>query len=316
MPNDQEKDLGFRVGVESTDKVNTQKGPTDRAVAEITHQQGTMRNVTGAQALDALEHEPVADVSFAEAVEQLNGHLDLIAARDQAVKTAEKYGITQVLIQKGVIQNAEEFSALFDGVRVSKKAIAGVKAYSKRPGDVLPIFDAGGMTPRELLNLVFANVPHDKNYAEFRDLERIRQIDPASATPRLDASSSWDQQLSAFRSAYAAAKDFAPTGPRLIFTPNELNAGRVDTSATQDLIAAQNGQLNFLDLNADLLRIRAQLDRGVIPDTGIYSRYPLQVLPSGHVLVIYRGERSREIIFGSVAPDRSDLLTGSRIMLG
>lgn len=214
----------------------------------------------------AVDTEPNKRVSFAEAVKALEGKLDLEAARTDAVKSHGRWGLVDALVKAGAIKDATEYGKLFDKATVNEADLPKVREMIERGEKVLPIFDAGEMTPDELFAVLFTEggVPHYTDSYGFKNLAKLRKIDPKYIPDLANlAGRSYDEQLAAFKGAYKEADSLKPTGARVLFTPDKREISRIGTSATQDMQAFAKGEMGFLDPNADFLRYRDQMDAGL-----------------------------------------------------
>lgn len=301
----------------------------------------------------AVETEPDKRVSFAEAIKLLEGKLDLEAARTYAVKSHGRWGLVDALVKAGAIKEPEEYGALFDKATVSEADIKRVRKIVERGKKVLPIFDAGEMTLDELFEVLFikGGVPHYTNSYGFRNMAKIRRIDPKDIPDLANlVGKPYEEQLDAFKAAYKEANPMEPTGARILFTPDKLVTTRTGTSATQDIQAFVKGGVSFLDPGADFLRYRAQMDAGLrkiagrrgnfdgmdekayrafldkafvdktidkyMPDRKKITRYPNYAFENGGVLFLLFNTEYHEVYVDSCDPARAHVLLGSRISLG
>ena len=302
--------------------------------------------------MDAVEGEPDKRVSFAEAVKLLEGKLDLEAARTDAVKSHGRWGVVDALVKAGVIKDASEYAALFDKATISEADLGKVGGMLERGKKVLPIFDSGEMTPDELFAVLFieSGVPHYTDTYGFKNLAELRRIDPKDIPDLANlAGKSYDEQLAAFKAAYKEADPMEPTGARVLFTPDEREVTRTDTSATEDMQAFAKGEMSFLDPNADFLRYRAQMDAGLreidgrgnfdgmtdeayrafldksfadktidkyMPDRKKITRYPNYAYKNGGAPYLYLFPFDRKVHVHYCSPDDAGDRLGSRISLG
>ena len=239
-------------------------------------EQAGMQTSTGDAARATLERAPDQRISFGEAVQLLKGKLDLEAARIDAVKSHGRWRLVGALIKAGVINDATEYGALFDNVTINAADIMKVRASLERGEKVLPIFDAGAMTPYELFAVLFTEggVPNYTNSYGFQNLAKLRRIDPKDIPDLANlAEKLYQEQYAAFEAAYKEADDMRPTGARVTFTPNEREVTRTGTSTAEDMQAFAKGEISFLDPNADFLRFRAQMDAGLREIAGIQVNF-------------------------------------------
>lgn len=232
----------------------------------VIEEQTRMQTETRDATRTTLERTPDKRVPFAEAAKLLEGKLDLEAARTDAVKSHGRWGLVDALVKAGVIKNASEYGALFNKATVNEADLKKVRESLERGEKVLPIFDAGEMTPDELFARLFTGcgVPHYTDSYGFKNLAKMRRIEP-KAIPDLAnlAGKSYGEQLAAFKAAYKEAAPMEPTGARVLLTSDKREVIRTGTSATQDMQAFSKGEMSFLDPNADFLRYRAQIDAGL-----------------------------------------------------
>lgn len=301
----------------------------------------------------AVDTEPNKRVSFAEAVKALEGKLDLEVARTDAVKSHGRYGLVDALVKAGDIKDASQYGALFDIATVSEADLKRVCEMIERGEKVLPIFDAGKMTPDELFAVLFTEggVPHYTDSYGFKNLAKMRRIDPKDIPDLANlAGKSYDEQLAAFKAAYKEADPMEPTGARVLFTSDKREVTRTGTSATQDMQAFAKGEMSFLDPNADFLRYRAQMDAGLrkiagrrgnfdgmtdeayrafldkafadktideyMPDCEKNTRYPNYAYEIGGVPYLYFLPDFRRVHVSFGRPAHADVSLGSRISLG
>lgn len=214
-----------------------------------------------------IECEPTKRVTFAEAVNLLRGKLELETARTDAVQSHGRWGLVDALINAGTINNADEYGALFDKATINISDLFKVRESLKSGKKVLPIFDAGGMNPYELFAVLFTKggVPNFRETYGYRNMVRLRRLDPKDIhNLRNLHNKSYKEQCDTFKAAYEKADHLLePTGPRVTFTPDELEATHVSTSTVQDMQAHANGEISFIDPNSDFLRYRMQMDAGL-----------------------------------------------------
>lgn len=283
----------------------------------------------------------------------LEGKLDLEAARTDAVKSHGRWGLVDALIKAGTISNADQYGALFDKVTISEADLHKVRESLERGEKVLPIFDAGAMTPDKLFAVLFTEgeVPHCTDSYGYKNLEKLRRIDPKDI-PDLASlhGKSYEEQLAAFKAAYKEAESLKPTGARVIFTPDKQQVTRVNTSPTEDMQVFAKGEMAFLDPNADLIRYRTQMDAGLreisgrrgnfdgltaeayrelldkafreqtidkyMPDSKKITHYPNYAFENGGVHYLYFDRGARKVSVYSDGPVYSYAYYGSRISLG
>jgi len=303
--------------------------------------------------MSSKELEPDKRISFAEAVKLLEGKLDLEVARTDAVKSHGRYGLVDALIKAGAINDASEYGALFDKATVSEDDLHKVLESLERGEKILPIFDAGEMTPDELFAVLFTEggVPHYTESFGFKNLAKLRRIDPKDIPDLQNLhEKSYDEQLAAFKAAYKEADALEPTGPRVTFTPDKLEVTRVNISAVEDMQDFAKGKMTFIDPSADFLRYRAQMDEGLrkiagrrgnfdglsneayralldkafadktideyMPDREKVTHYPNYAFESGGVPFLSFGAAARKVGVSDYSPvDAFDDL-GCRISLG
>jgi len=318
-------------------------------IEEQTRMQTETRDATRA----TLEHEPEKRVSFAEAVKSLEGKLDLEAARTDAVKSHGRWGLVDALVKAGAIKDAAEYGTLFDKATVNEADLREVRESLERGEKVLPIFDAGEMTPDELFAVLFTEggVPHYTDSYGFKNLAKLRRIDPKDIPDLANlAGKSHYEQLAAFKAAYKEADPLEPTGARVTFTPDKREVTRTGTSATRDMQAFEKGEMVFIDPNADMIRFRTQMDAGLrkiagrrgnfdgmsneayrafldkafadrtideyMPDREKATRYPNYAFEIGGVPILSFGTDSRKVDVLYCLPVSARDILGSRISLG
>lgn len=301
----------------------------------------------------AVDREPEKRVSFPEAVKLLEGKLDLEAARTDAVKSHSRWGLVDALVKAGVIKDAAEYGKLFDKATVNEADLPKVREMIERGKKVLPIFDAGEMTPDELFAVLFTEggVPHYTDSYGFKNLAIMRKIDPKDIPDLANlAGKSYKVQAAAFMAAYKEADSLEPTGARVTFTPDKREVSRTGTSATQDMQAFEKGEMTFIDPNADMIRFRTQMDAGLrkiaggrgnldgmdnatyrafldkafaegtideyMPDREKVTRYPNYAFENGEVHGLHFNPRRREVFLCCYFPDNAGAFLASRISLG
>lgn len=311
--------------------------------------QAVMAGVEGT----GVESKPEQRVSFAEAVTLLDGKLDLEAARTGAVKSHGRWGLVDALVKAGAIEDGSKYGALFDKASISEADLLKVREMLERGEKVLPIFDAGEMTPDELFAVLFTEggVPHYTDSYGFQNLAKLRRIDPKDI-PDLEnlAGKTNDEQVAAFKAAYKEADPLEPTGARVLFTSDKREVTRTGTSATQDMQAFAKGEMSFLDPNADMIRFRTQMDAGLrkiagrlanfdgltpeayrelldeafgeqtideyMPDCKKITRYPNYAFENGGVSYLYFNPAGREVYVYDFSPAAAHAYLGGRVSLG
>lgn len=303
--------------------------------------------------MDSVDREPEKRVPFAEAVKFLEGKLDLEAARTDAVKSHGRWGLVNALVEAGAIKDASEYGALFDKATVNEADLKRVRASLDRGEKVLPIFDAGEMTPDELFAVLFTEggVPHYTDSYGFKNLAKLRRIDPKDIPDLANlAGKSYDEQSAAFEAAYKGAALLEPTGARVTFTPDKREVTRTGTSATQDMQAFEKGEMAFVDPNADMIRFRTQMDAGLrkiagrrgdfdgltpeayrklldkafaertideyMPDCEKVTRYPNYAFESGGVPILHFSPHGRKVLVNYCPPADAYGTLGGRLSLG
>lgn len=314
--------------------------------------QGETQKAAGA-VMAAVDRESEKRVSFAEAVKLLEGKLDLEAARTDAVKSHGRWGLVNALVKAGAIKDAAGYGKLFDKATINEADLPKVREMIERGEKVLPIFDAGKMTPDELFAVLFAKggVPHYTDSYGFKNLAKLRKIDPKDIPDLKNlAGKSREEQLAAFRAAYKEAEPLEPTGARVTFTPDKREVSRTGTSATQDMQAFEKGGIKFIDPNADVIRFRTQMDTGLrkiagrrgnfdgmdnaaygafldkaftegtideyMPDREKITRYPNYAFENGGVPDLDFDPDFRRVHVNDDDPDFADADLGSRVSLG
>lgn len=241
-------------------------------LSAIVEEQAALRKNTrdaSSIVLANVEFEPDKRISFTEAVKYLEGKLDLEAALTDAVKSHNRWGLVDALVQAGAIKDASEYGALFDKVTVNEADLRKVSEMLECGKKVLPIFDAGEMTPAELFAILFTDggVPYctRSSYSCFKNLVKLRRIDPKDIPDLANlAEKPHFKQVAAFKAAYKEVDPLEPTGvARILFTPDKRNGTSTVRTATQDMQAYAKGEMKFLDPNADFYRYRAQMDAGL-----------------------------------------------------
>lgn len=301
----------------------------------------------------AVDREPNKRVPFAEAVKLLEGKLDLEAARTDAVKSHGRWGLVDALVKAGAIEDAAQYGALFDKATVSEADLKRVCESLHRGEKVLPIFDAGEMTPDKLFAMLFieGGVPHYTDSYGFENLAKLRRIDPKDIPDLANlAGKPYEVQMAAFKAAYKEADPLEPTGARVTFTPDKREVSRTGTSATQDMQAFEKGEMAFVDPNADMIRFRTQMDAGLrkiagrranfdgltpeayrelldkafreqtidkyMPDRKKVTRYPNYAFENGGVPFLYFHPTNRKVSVHYDNPADALANLGSRISLG
>lgn len=328
----------------------------------IIEEQTKMRVETRDATQATLEREPEKQVSFAEAARVLSNHRIILGgfearsleeARVHMVREHEQWGYIEALKKAEVIQSADQYGALFDKATFSETDLGKVREMLERGEKVLPVFDAGEMTPDELFAVLFTEggVPHYTDNYGFKNLAKMRRINPKDIPDLANlAGKSYEEQLAAFKDAYKEADPLEPTGPRIIFTSDKLEVSRTGTSATQDMQAFAKGEMTFIDPNADMIRFRTQIDAGLrkiagrrdnfdgmdktayrafldkafadrtidkyMPDREKITCYPNYAFENGGVPVLHFDPNDRVVYVGYCNPDYADDNLGSRISLG
>ena len=352
MAADQEKTPYRTSGREAVRALLERGEVTPEDLEEIVAEQRKMRTRIGDAVRSTVE---TADkrVSFAEAVKLLEGKLNLEAARTDAVKSHGRWGLVDALVEAGVIKDASEYGALFDKATVSEADLGKVGKMLEKGEKVLPIFDAGEMTPDELFAVLFTEggVPHYTDSYGFKNLAKMRRIDPKDIPDLANlAGKSYEEQLAAFKAAYKEADPMEPTGARVTFTSDKREVSRTGTSATQDMQAFAKGEMTFIDPNADMIRFRTQMDAGLrkiagrrgnfdgmdkaayrafldkafadrtidecMPDREKVTRYPNYAFENGGVPYLGFHPNVREVSVYCFDPFDANALLGSRISLG
>lgn len=321
-------------------------------IEEQTGIQGETQKAAG-DIMAAVDREPEKRVSFADAMKLLDGKLDLEAARTDAVKSHSRWKLVDALVEAGAIRDAAEYGALFDKATVSEADLKKACESLERGEKVLPIFDAGKMTPDELFAVLFTEggVPHYTDSYGFENLAKLRRIDPKDIPDLANLyGKSREKQLAAFKVAYKEADPLEPTGARVKFTPDKREVTRTGTSATQDTQAFAKGEMAFIDPNADMIRYRTQMDAGLrkiagrrtdfdgltpeayrefldkafadktidkyMPDREKITRYPNYAFESGGVPGLSFLPAYRGVFVYCYGPGDADDDLGSRISLG
>lgn len=213
-----------------------------------------------------VEAQPPRLLSFAESVRFLDGKLDLEAARTAAVKSHSRWRLVDALVKAGAIKDVSEYAALFDKATIGEADLKKARESLERGKKVLPIFDAGKMTPDKLFAVLFTEggVPHYTDSYGFKNLAKLRRIDPRNIPGLANlARKSREKQLAAFKVAYEEAEPLEPTGARVTFTPDNREVSRTGTSATEDMQVFAKGGMKFVGLNEDMIRFRTQMDAGL-----------------------------------------------------
>ena len=158
---DQEKTPYRTSGREAVRALLERGEVTPEDLEEIVAEQRKMRDRIG-NAVKATVETKDKRVSFAEAVQLLEGKMDLEAARTDAVKSHGRWGLVDALVKAGAIEDASKYGALFDKATVNEADLKKVRESLERGEKVLPIFDSGEMTPDELFAVLFTEggVPH------------------------------------------------------------------------------------------------------------------------------------------------------------
>ena len=349
---DQEKTPYRTSGREAVRALLERGEVTPEDLEEIVAEQRKMRDRIG-NAVKATVETKDKRVSFAEAVQLLEGKMDLEAARTDAVKSHGRWGLVDALVKAGAIEDASKYGALFDKATVSEADLKKVRESLERGEKVLPIFDSGEMTPDELFAVLFTEggVPHYTDSYGFQNLAKLRRIDPKDIPDLANlADKSYEEQLAAFKAAYKEADPMEPTGARVLFTSDKREVTRTGTSATQDMQAFAKGEMSFLDPNADFLRYRAQMDAGLrkiavrrgnfdgmdekayrafldkafadktideyMPDREKITRYPNYAYENGGVPYLIFPSGPRKVHVDYYDPDLAFGLLGCRVSLG
>ncbi len=305
-----------------------------------------------------VEREPDRRVSFDEATSFLHGRLDLEAARIDAMKSHGRWGLVDAVVRTGAINYPSQYGRLFNNnATVNLEDLRQVRERIKCGEKFTPIFDPGVKTLWEMFDILFTRggIPRYGASSGIHNLYQLRKID-TKTIPNLDnlALASTEVQHAAFITAYYAASPLAPTGPRVIFTPDTKEVSWTSTSATEQLQLLDKGGIKFLDPIAHFLLFRTQVDAGLralaegtrnfddmhndeyreflekafadqtiykhLPDLKKTILYPDYVYEIGRVCGFsvpkFLDSKSHKVEMDFHYPDHADSNTGSRIALG
>ncbi|MFA5854959.1 MAG: hypothetical protein WC846_01540 [Candidatus Gracilibacteria bacterium] len=242
--------------------------------------------------VEGTEEDEVAKerVTFAEAVTILGDTFDLEAAWTQAVQTHMRWGLVDALIRMGVVKDAKAYGDLLKNVTISRSSLMKVMDMQNNGYNMMAIFDAGAMLPSGV-SILFPEVPF--HYRGDRDLVEVRRISPKDIEGLKDLGDMQvGEQKTALVGAYKRTRVLTCTGPRIIFTPNELEMmekGARRTPYAEDMQACGRGERVFMDPIADMIRYRTQIETGLRQiaisqgvdfdnmDTAAYHQFLLQV---------------------------------------
>jgi hypothetical protein len=230
---------------------------------------------------------------FHQAAEFLKPSFDLNDACRQAFVDHLCFGLVEAHVKAGTIANGAEYPELFfERARIREAALLQVLKCLQNGHPILPIFDAGGMKPAQLFEVLFsqAKIPHHSTYA-VSCLDELRRIGPEGFDSKQPIGK-------AFKSAYSSSTFVAHDRPRVLFTLDETEVTRAVTSPSEDIAAIANGEC-FMDPSADFIRYRTQSERGFSPDRARATRYSDWILPNGHFLFLQSGE---QLYLGSEYP--------------
>jgi len=257
-------------------------------------------------------------LTFAQAAQVLKGTFDLEAARTAAVREHQSWGLLQALSDKGLVKDADDYGALFDGVSVSAADLISVGEDLAKGRKMDAVFDPGALTPKESFDTLFAGTYREDSYA-YRNLETLRAINPATL-PGLERlhGQHRDDQFAAYKAAYEVAGPFQPTGPRLNFTPRRsaevsLEVSNRAATAVEDLQAFANSGVRFLSPTADFIRCKGEM--ALNPDAVQATSYPDFAFSYGAIPVL-RGSTARHDFGIFPMFPRHVSGNGSRIALG
>lgn len=218
------------------------------------------------------ENEPEKRISLAEAANLLEGKLDLMAAREEAVKAHAQWGYIDAMIRAGKLESPEQYRGLFDAVTLSEKDLQIVGADIERGIAYMPILDAGLLFPHEQWKVLFEKIgiPCNPGIAKYssENLPFHKKVTPAAFKAAGYAINSlhtlnWGDQSKAFKRAYEKTSPLERTGARVFFTPDILDVTRTGGSATRDMQDLANHGFRMLDIGANLIRYRTQMDKGL-----------------------------------------------------
>jgi hypothetical protein len=215
------------------------------------------------------EKETEERISLTEAAELLQDKLDLMAALNEAVKAHTRWGYIDAMIRKGKLESPEQYANLFDAVTLSKKDIQRVGTDFEQGIIHMPIFDAGLLLPVEQWQALFkqTDIPYWSGTYGLNNLNAVRRVTPANfEAARYTVGNlhelSGERQMIAFKDAYKQASPLQPTGARVLFTPDTTEVTRTGITATQDIKSLANDGERTLDIGANLVRFRTQMDAG------------------------------------------------------
>jgi|GEM_PF-2974441 len=279
------------------------------------------RKSIGTSAVHMLEQQKEKLVSFSDAAKQLKTvGLDLEKARRQAVHRHKSLGLVSTLKKKGIIQNADQYGALFDTVTFTQKGLAALTEKTKTGSMQLPVFNPGHLSLEELWKvlIVEGRIPFWEYSYGFQHISQLRKIDPKDipGLPTLHEKS-YKAQLQAFAEAYKTAPLLMPGLPSVIFTTNtnlyELPDINVDKSATKHNQAALEGA-QFIDPMSDLIK-RMEIRSYFYREPNFATQYPLYVFENGGIAYLYWDSNSRKLDLDYCRPGRADSRLGSRSVL-
>lgn len=238
-------------------------------------------SVSGADRPDELEQAPEERISFADAAEAVGNRIisvggvecvGLAQALEQTVKDRERWAYIKALIQAGKIKSTDQYgAALQDRATFDWADLQRIVAEAKqnRLRDML-IFDAGLLLPHEDWDELFAQkgIPYWQGSYGFNNLAQIRRVKPADFEAAGFAlndlhNQSWERQMEAFKRAYGKASPLQPAGARVLFTPDTAEVTRTGISATRDMQALATEGHRTVDIGANLIRFRTQIDAGL-----------------------------------------------------
>lgn len=247
------------------------------------------RTETGSAASDVLKggilEAQEKQFAFAEAVPMLReANFDLETARNDAVQLHEKWGLVSALRNKGIVQNSDQYGALFDNVTFTFSGLRELTRRLKAGEKWLPLFNPGNLTYKEIWQVLIEDggIRFDEGANPYKNIDELRKIDPIDIPDLINLhGKSRDVQLEAFQAAYQKAPVLGPGTPNILFTQDQIEVEYTGNSSTQGAQKVRGGS-NFIDPVSDLIRWKTQLENTAQhPDAKKWTQYPVYVFKNG-----------------------------------
>ena len=209
-------------------------------------------------------------VNFQQACNWLKkANFDLEKERNKAVKQHSEWGLIDALKAKDMVLNEDQYREIFDKVTFTMGGLNDFVLALNRGEDWMPVFNPGGLSRLELLQLITKRKGKGIGYPVDDDTGPFHEIESQKMLDFINGPGGWEANIPEFQKWFDQEQQ-QKSVPKIIFTKNQRNTEINNVSVVHCLKQAVSG-VEFIDPVSDLIRWRTQFDA---KNPWLFSKFP------------------------------------------